>query len=157
MRKTEIKNPNVIKSKIKSYLAQNAELRFIERLQILQYLIEHKEQSCITAGEIFHVSPRAILNWMKKVNETGDLESIRDKPGKGRKMKLTTTQLTQIKRVLKAEPAKAGIKSEKWDGNTLSKYIVQKMGITLQSRQCQRLLLKLGASNKRGRPVKEPV
>lgn len=157
MQKTEIENQNVIKSKIKSYLAEKAEVRFLQRLLILQYLIEHKEQSCITAGEIFHVSPRAILNWVKKVNETGELESIRDKPGKGRKTKLTSAQLDQIKKNLKEGPDKVGIKSEKWDGNTLSKYITQKMGITLQGRQCQRLLLKFGSSNKRGRPAKQPV
>jgi transposase len=157
MNKTIFKDRNIIKSKIEDYLTRNAETRFLHRLQILHYLAIHEDQSCITAGEIFNASPRAILNWLKKVNETGDLESIRDRPGKGRKTKLTQSQINRIKKVLQNPPAKAGIKEDKWNGKNLSKYITEKMGITLQGRQCQRLLLKMGASNKRGRPIKDAV
>ena len=157
MNKTIFKNRNIIKSKIEGYFNQNAEVRFLHRLQILHYLAIHEEQSCITAGEIFNASPRAILNWLKKVNETSDLESIRDKPGKGRKTKLTQSQINRIKKILQNPPAKAGFKEDKWNGKNLSKYLIDKMEITLQDRQCQRLLLKLGVSNKRGRPIKDAV
>ncbi len=157
MNKTIFKDRNIIKSRIEDYLTQNAETRFLHRLQILHYLAVHEDQSCITAGEIFNASPRAILNWLKKVNETGDLESIRDRPGSGRKTKLNEHQINQIRKVLQRQPAKAGLKEVKWDGNTLSKYITEKMGITLQDRQCQRLLLKMGVSNKRGRPMRGAV
>lgn len=157
MNRTIFKNKKTIKSKIEDYFTENAETRFLHRLQILHYLAVHEDQSCITAGEIFNVSPRAILNWLKKVNETGELESIRDKPGQGRKMKLNQSQINQIKEVLQNKPAKAGLKEDKWDGKTLSKYITEKMGIILQDRQCQRLLLKMGLANKRGRPMKGAV
>lgn len=157
MKKTIFKNRNVIKSKIENYLTQNAEARFLHRLQILHYLTVHEDQSCITAGEIFNASPRAILNWLKKVNKTGDIESIRDKPGKGRKTKLIQSQINQIKSVLQNPPIKAGLKEDKWSGKNLSEYVTEKMGITLQDRQCQRLLLKMGVSNKRGRPIKDAV
>lgn len=157
MNRTVFKDRNLIKSKIEDYLTQNAETRFLHRLQILHYLAIHEDQSCITAGEIFNASPRAILNWLKKVNETGDLESIRDRPGKGRKTKLTQSQISRIKKVLQNPPAKAGFKDDKWNGKNLSKYITEKISITLQDRQCQRLLLKIGVANKRGRPIKDAV
>jgi transposase len=157
MQKTIFQNRNIIKSKIESYLTQNAEARFLYRLQILHYLAVHEDQSCITAGEIFNASPRAILNWLKKINETGDIESIRDKPGKGRKTKLTQSQINQIMKALQNPPAKVGLREDKWNGKNLSKYISEKMGITLQGRQCQRLLLKMGVSNKSGRPIRGAV
>lgn len=157
MQKTIFKNRNLIKTKIENYLTRNAETRFLHRLQILHYLATHENQSCITAAEIFNASPRAILNWLKRVNETGDIESIRDKPGKGRKTKLTQSQINQIMKALQNPPDKAGLKEDTWNGKNLSKYITEKMGITLQGRQCQRLLLKMGVSNKRGRPVRGAV
>ncbi len=38
MNKTIFKDRNIIKSKIEDYLAKNAEIRFLHRLQILHYL-----------------------------------------------------------------------------------------------------------------------
>lgn len=154
MNKTTVDNKKYIKTKIEMYLTKNAETRFIQRLQILHYLIEHEEQSSITVGELFHVSPRAILNWLKKISETGNIESLRDKPGSGRKTRLTQKQSAQIKKALQSEPANAGINADEWSGKTLSKYISKKMSVTLQDRQCQRILLRMGFSKKRGRPKK---
>jgi transposase len=154
MKKTDIENKNAIKTKIEQFLSETAEVRFVHRLQIIYYLIQHEDASCITAGELFNVSPRAILNWLKKINETGDLESLRDQPGKGRKTRLTAQQISQIKKALRVKPQKVGLESDKWDGKTLALYINQQMRIPMQGRQCQRLLLKLGFSNKRGRPAK---
>jgi transposase len=151
MRRLAIKNQNLIRAKIKSYLSKNAESRFVQRLMILQYIIEH-DQSSVSTAQVFNVSARTILNWVNKINETGDLESIRDKPGKGRKTQLTSAQLDQIKRALYEEPNKSGIKSEKWNGKSLARYITRKLGIKLQSRQSQRLLAKFGFANKPGRP-----
>ncbi|HVB02944.1 MAG TPA: hypothetical protein VNE41_04410 [Chitinophagaceae bacterium] len=155
MQKAVLLNPNVIKSKIETYLTGSGEARFIHRLQILYYLAEHEDQSCLSAARLFNDSPRAILNWLKKVNQTGDIESLKDQPGKGRKTKLTTRQLFQIRKALQKTPASMGIISEKWDGKTLSEYMSKKIGVPMQERQCQRLIHKLGYPNKRGRPKGE--
>jgi transposase len=151
MRQLAVKNKNLIKAKIKAYLAKNAESRFIQRLMILQYIIEH-DQSSIGTAEVFNMSSRTVLNWVNKINETGDLESIRDKPGKGRKTGLTSAQLDQIKKAVNAEPSKSGIKANKWNGKSLAQYITHNIGIRLQPRQSQRLLAKFGFANKPGRP-----
>jgi transposase len=118
---------------------------------ILQYIIEH-DQSSISTAEVFNVSHRTVLNWVNKINETGDIESIRDKPGKGRKTRLTSAQLDQIKKAVNAEPRISGIEADSWNGKTLAQYITNMMGTTLKPRQSQRLLAKLGSANKPGRP-----
>jgi transposase len=151
MRILTIKNKNLIEADIKACLAKTAESRFLQRLTILQYIIEH-DQSSISAAEVFNVSHRTVLNWVNKINETGDIESIRDKPGKGRKTRLTSVQLDQIKKAVNAEPRMSGIKADSWNGKTLAQYITNNIGTTLQPRQSQRLLAKLGSANKPGRP-----
>lgn len=151
MRILTIKNKYLIEANIKTYLAKNAESRFMQRLMILQYIIEH-DQSSISAAEVFNVSHRTVLNWVNKINETGDFESVRDKPGKGRKTRLTSAQLDQIKKAVNAEPRISGIEADSWNGKTLAKYITNKIGTTLQPRQSQRLLAKFGSANKPGRP-----
>jgi transposase len=152
MKKIVLNNKNSIKSKIEAYLKDNGELRFIHRLQVLHYMAENEQVSCQQVGKLFNTSPRAIFNWVNKVNQTGDIEVLKDQPGKGRKTKLTQAHKKTIAQALKKNPSSVGLSSDKWNGKLLSEYILQITGITLQERQCQRLLLKMGRSNERGRP-----
>lgn len=153
MKKLEIDNRHLIMAKAKEYLNKDAEARFMQRVQIIQYLAENKDQSCIDAGRLFSVSPKAILKWIKKVNETSDLESLREKPGRGRRTRLTNEQLVKIEKIIKAKPEKVGIKAKTWTGTVLAQYITEKLEVEIQARQCQRILQNLGVSNQRGRPV----
>jgi transposase len=156
MKKLEIDNSDIITAKAKMYLNKDAEIRFMQRVQIIQYLAENKDQSCIDAGRLFNVSPKAILKWIKKVNETGDLETLREKPGRGRKTRLTKEQVIKIEKAVKGKPQKVGIKAEQWTGELLAQYVTEKLGVEMQARQCQRILQKLGVSNQRGRPIDTP-
>lgn len=152
MRKIVFNNKNVIKSQIETYLKDNGELRFLHRLQVLHYMAENEQASCQQVGKLFNTSPRAIFNWVNKVNQTGDIKALRDQPGKGRKTQLTQAHKRTIAQALKKSPSSVGLSSDKWNGKSLSEYILQITGITLQERQCQRLLQKMGRSNERGRP-----
>ena len=152
MKKLEIHNSDIIKAQAKEYLNKDAEIRFMQRVQIIQYLAEHKDQSCISAGELFNLSPKAILKWIKKVNESGNLESLREKSGRGRKTGLTKDQIATIEKVIKDKPEKVGLKAEQWTGALLAKYITEELGVEMQTRQCQRMLQRFGVSNQRGRP-----
>lgn len=152
MKKLEINNSDIITAKAKKYLNKDAESRFMQRVQVIQYLAENKDQSCIDAGKLFNVSAKAVLKWIKKVNETGDLECLREKAGRGRKTKLTKEQLVQIEKAVRDNPEKVGMKSKQWNGALLAEYINKKLGVELQIRQCQRMLLKLGVASQSGRP-----
>ena len=152
MQKIVFNNKNVIKSKIEAYLKGNEELRFLHRLQVLHYMAENDQVSCEQAGKLFNTSPRAIFNWVNKINHTGDIETLKDQPGKGRKTRVTQAHKRTIAQVLKKNPSSVGISSDKWNGKALSEYILEKTGLTLQERQCQRILQKMGCSNPKGRP-----
>jgi len=152
MQKIVFNNKNVIKSQIEAYLKGNEELRFLHRLQVLHYMAENDQVSCEQAGKLFDTSPRAIFNWVNKINLTGDIETLKDQPGKGRKTQLTQAHKRTIAQALKKNPSSVGISSDKWNGKALSQYILEKTGLTIQERQCQRILHKMGCSNAKGRP-----
>ena len=153
MKKIEINNKDIIKTYLDEYLNQNAESRYIKRLQIVDYLLQNENASCNSAAQIFNVSPKAVQNWINKINETGNLESLRDQPGKGRKTRLTKEQKKQIENVLKNSPQKAGLKGVQWNGALLLEYIKQKIGVELKIRQCQRILQNFGVATTSGRPA----
>lgn len=153
MRKTEIKHKDVFQTYLDEYLNRDAESRYMKRLQIVDYLLHNEGASCNAAAKLFNVSPKAVQIWVNKINETGDLESLRDQPGKGRKTRMTTAQQAQIEKALRTSPKKAGLKGKEWNGAILVEYIQQKIGIELKIRQCQRILQKYGAATSSGRPV----
>lgn len=152
MKHLEILNKDVIKTCLDEYLNQSAELRYIKRLQVINFLLENDDTSCNAAARIFNVSPKAVQNWVNKINDTGDIQSLRDQPGKGRKTRLTKSQLNQIEMVVKSNPEKVGFKAKQWNGTLLLEYINQKLGVELKIRQCQRMLQKFGVASPSGRP-----
>jgi transposase len=152
MKRIKILNKQLIKTSLDSYLNQSAELRFVQRLQVISFLIENDDASCITAGKTFNVSPKAVQNWVNRINKTDDIQSLRDQPGQGRKSRLTKQQLAQIEIAVKDNPEKVGMKGKQWNGTVLAEYINKQLGVELQLRQCQRMLQKLGVSSQSGRP-----
>jgi transposase len=129
-----------IVNQIHSYLENNPEAKFIHRLQAVLLFASREEESCDSLGSMFGNSPRSISNWIKRVNQTGDIESLRSKSGSGRPSRLTQEQKDGIKTVLQQLPEEHGVQGRFWSGKNLSKFISQRYGITLQIRACQRLI-----------------
>lgn len=155
MKSIEVLHKDAIKATLDAYLNQNAESRYIRRLQIINYIMENEDVSCNAAAKIFNVSPKAVQNWVNKINITKDIETLRDQPGKGRKTRLTQAQLTKIGKVVKRTPGKVGLNAKQWNGTLLSKYITQNLGVDLKIRQCQRLLKNYGVEGPTGRPANQ--
>ena len=162
MKRLVIKNNNGIKAKIHHYIDGNEEAKFIHRLHGILLFSEKEDESCDSIGALFGNSPRTISNWIKRVNETGDIESLRSKKKSGRPPRLSEGQRQELKIILQKSPEKHGITSNTcttyevrgiWDGKSLSAYIKKQYGIVLETRACQRLFHKLGFSLKRARPV----
>jgi transposase len=116
-------------------------------------LAEKEDESCDSIGALFGNSPRTVSNWLKRLNKTGDIESLRRKKQSGRPSRLTDEQKHDLKTVLHDLPEKHGITSNVWDGKSLSAYIERHYGVILQTRACQRLFHELGFSLKRVRPM----
>jgi len=153
MKRLEIKNKKGIKEKIQKYFAGNEEATFTHRLHGILLFAEKEEESCDSIGALFGNSPRTISNWIKRVNETGEIESLRSKKQPGRPPRLSEEQRQELKITLQELPEKHGITSSIWDGKSLSAYIENHYGIVMKTRTCQRLFHQLGFSLKRARPI----
>jgi len=146
MKRLVLENKNSIVSQIQGYLERNSEAKFIHRLQVILLFAESEDKSCDSLGALFGNSPRSISNWLKRVNQTGDIESLRSKPSSGRPSRLTKKQKDEIKMVLQELPEKSNIEGKRWNGSNLSFYISRHYGISLKVRACQRLFHELIAN-----------
>ena len=146
MKRLVLKNRNDIISQIRIYLEKNSEAKFIHRLQVILMYADSGEKSCDRIGALFGNSPRSISNWVKRVNQTGNIDSLRSKQPSGCPSRLTISQKEEIKKVLQALPIKGGMQGRQWNGKNLSSHIGQHYGIVLNVRSCQRLILKLTAN-----------
>ena len=153
MQRLELNSANEIRGMILSYFNKNEEARFIHRLDGLLLKIENQEVSCDSIANLFGQSPRSVSNWIKKVNEAGTIEVLRDVKRPGRNKKLSESNLEEIKEVLQKAPELSGVTANIWDGKSLSYYIQQAYSIELGVRQCQRLFHELGFSLKKARPT----
>jgi transposase len=143
MQKLTVQNKKRIKRDIDAYLQSNPEARFIHRLHAILLLIDSEDNNCSNLGRLFNNSPRSLSNWVHKMNQTGNIEVLRDKPKPGRQQRLTEQQIKEVKQVLQQKPENKGIRVKAWNGRALSLYIEREFGITLQIRQCQRLMKEL--------------
>jgi len=155
MKRLVIKDKEGIKEKIQLYFAGNDEAKFIHRLHAILLFTENQAESCDSAGHLLGNSPRTISNWIKRINETGDIESLRNKKQPGRPTRLKELQRRQLRFVIQESPEKHGISKKKWDGKSLSAYIGKRYCIVMKTRTCQRLFHQLGfdIKSKRACPV----
>ena len=109
MKRLVIKNKEEIKKKIQHYFERNEEAKFIHRLHGILLFSEKEDESCDSIGALFGNSPRTLSNWIKRVNETGDIESLRSKKQSGRPSRLSEEQQQELKIVLQELPEKHGI------------------------------------------------
>jgi len=52
-------------------------------------MAENDQVSCDQEGKLFSTSPRAIFKFVSNINHTRDIETLKDQPGKRRKIQLT--------------------------------------------------------------------
>jgi len=145
MKRLVLENKNSIVHQIQGYLEKNSEAKFIHRLQVIQMFADSEDKSCERVGALFGNSPRSISNWIKRVNQTGDIESLRGKSQLGRPSRLTASQKDELRMLLQSPPEKYGMKGKKWSGISLSAYISSRYGVKVNVRSCQRLIQVLSA------------
>ncbi len=104
MKRLEINNKSAISSQIQAYFAKNIESRFIHRLHGILLFINKEDESCDSIGALFGNSPRTVSNWIKKIKETGNLESLRDEKRPGRTSRLSVEQQEELKVVIQKHP-----------------------------------------------------
>jgi len=153
MQKLTIHEPKKIERQINSFISNDPESKFVYRLCSLKMFINDPSCSTEKLGEIMRASPRTISNWIHSINETGQINVLRDKEKPGRTGRLTDEQLLEIQGAIQQHPTALGLNANLWDGKSLSHFIKKKYGTALQVRQCQRIFKKLGFTLKRGRTM----
>ena len=151
MKRLELVDKASITSQIRSYLERNSEAKFIHRLQVIQMFADGEGETCERIGLQFGNSPRSVSNWVKRLNQTGTIESLRCDQQIGRPRRLTQSQKQELNPVLSEKPEKHGESGKRWNGMNLSRYIKRRYDVDLLVRACQLLLCEAGFHGRTGR------
>lgn len=100
--------------------------------------------SCREAAGALGDSPRTVENWVHRFEASG-FAGLTAGERAGRPSRLSPAQLAKVEVALRQTPAEAGLRGGGvWDGKTLSRFLEEKLSVSLQARQCQRLFRQLG-------------
>ena len=101
-------------------------------------------------SRIYKISFKQITNWVHRFEDHG-VEGLQDRPGRGRKAKLSKEALERIKLiVLTSAPSREGMEGERWTGPLLSRWLEQEYGIRYEKMQVYNILRKMGIKFKKG-------
>jgi len=151
MKRVAIKKPEEIKRQILEYFQGSEALKLAYKLQAILLLLDNKDTNCTEVSRIYGSTPQTLANWVHKLNqgEGGNIEVLKNRAKPGRSTRLSKNDMQYIKDALMKDPRQYGIKSTRWDGDTLSILLNKKFDIKLKTRQCQRILHNIGFANKR--------
>ena len=100
---------------------------------------------------LYNTSFKQITNWVHQFEEEG-IDGLRDKPGRGRKSRLSERQLEELREMLLNEPPDTkGFNTTTWSGPLLKEYIRNQWGIEYKKAQIYNIIKALGFSYQKGR------
>ncbi len=130
-------------------IRRTQDARYDHRLHAV--LLVAQGMSCVEVGKLLGDSTRSVENWVKLFNELG-LQGLCDLPIQGRPSRISDALLQEINEVLRDTPESQGLDHALWDGKTLSYWLQHHKGISLGTRQCQRIFRQLNFSLRKPRP-----
>ncbi len=96
--------------------------------------------------DIFQTTFKQITSWVHRFDEEG-IEGLKDKPGKGRKSKLSDEQFDRVKQLLlNEEPEEYGYNTATWTGPLVRDWIKEHFGVEYKDAQVYNILHRLGFS-----------
>lgn len=108
-------------------------------------------QSTRKLETLYNTSFKQICNWVHRFEESG-IEGLRDKPGRGRKCRLSSDQLNELHSVLiDNKPDEFGYNTSTWNGPILIDYIKTKYNVVYKKAQIYNILHSLGFTFQKGR------
>lgn len=126
---------------IRKELARSETSRYNQRLHGVLMVIRgmHCNEVACLLGE----RPATVQRWVRSFERQGFV-GLRGPNGPGRAPLLDGGLLDKLERELAREPRRLGYRQDQWSGTLLSHHLNVRYGLTLQVRQCQRLLRQLG-------------
>ena len=148
MRKLEVINYSV--SELESLLKSNKD--YTIGIRLLALIQIKKGLSSRELKPLFYKSHSRYCIWVKRFNDYG-IKGLEDKPGRGRKSKLSEEQKNRIKQlIVEQSPSEHGFNSATWTGPLLIDWIQKEFGVTYKRSQIYNILKGLGLSFQKSRP-----
>lgn len=112
-----------------------------------------KGQSSRKLQDLYQTSFKQITNWVHRFEKYG-IEGLKDKPGRGRKSRLSLVQKQRIAELLKNEsPTQYGFNTATWTGPLLRIWIKKNFGIEYKHAQIYNIIKSLGFSYQKGKGI----
>lgn len=108
--------------------------------------------TCPEVAGLLGDSPRTVEYWIHSFEQDG-LAGLLEGERSGRPRRLSEAQMKQIDVILRKTPRQVGLSGNLWDGKTLAAWIEKRYGVTLGTRQCQRMFRRLGFRLRKPRPA----
>jgi transposase len=140
--------PNVVLG-LQDEIRRSEESRYDHRLHGV--LLVAQGMTCPEVSRLLGDAARSVEYWVQRFESRG-LAGLQEGERSGRPRRLDDRQLAEMGRVLRQSPRDVGMKTNIWDGKTMSAWIEQQYGDELGVRQCQRLFRQLGFRLRKPRP-----
>jgi len=150
MKKLTIADADLMVLGLQDEIRRSRDSRYDHRLHAV--LLVAQGMSCPEVGRLLGDAPRTVEYWVHRFEQDG-LSGLVDIDRPGRPSRLGDEQYREIGGVLRGTPRDVGMGTNLWDGKTLAAFIQSQYGITLGTRQCQRLFRQLGFRLRKPRPV----
>lgn len=100
---------------------------------------------------LYNTSYKQITNWVHRFEEEG-IDGLRDRPGRGRKSRLSNSQLDKISHMISQEtPSEYGYNTDTWTGPILISWIRGNFNIEFKKAQIYNIINKMGFSYQKAR------
>lgn len=134
---------------IKAIIDQNRDYKTGIRLFAVYQMALGKPSRQV--GNLFHTSFKQITNWVHQFEDQG-IAGLVDKPGRGRRSRLSNAQKEEIADLLENKsPTRYGYNSATWTGPLLIDWIEDQFGITYKKAQIYNIIKSLGFSFQKGK------
>ena len=101
--------------------------------------------------ELYNTSFKQILNWVSRFEAEG-IEGLRDKPGRGRKDRLSSQQKEKLKELLlEGSPQTYGYNTDTWTGALLREWLIKHWQIEYKKTQVYAVIKSLGLTYQKSR------
>lgn len=137
----KIANKDSVILAIQNALNDSEDAKYSHRLDLVLLAVSGMPVKEIAL--LYNEPKNTIHSWINKVEKQG-VEALKSGSHPGRPSRVSDEALAQLDLDLQKSPAEFGYDLNLWDGLLLSQHLSDHYSISLQVRQCQRLLRKLG-------------